>query len=446
VNRRDFLKKLGRGGAAVAAAPALFQLAQACSFGTSAGPGPQPTPRMGRTGEIRLLQAQSPVAASDVKMRALLDEWADQHSGWSATLDIVGRAEFATRVTAALQSQSGPDLIRVEDNWPWLNRFAYVDVGDLVAGIEKARGRFYDAAAAAVRVDGHWLGVPFACVPKGWTYRVDVWRQVGKPNFVDTHADLYVQGKRLLQQSGPPVGAALSHALDQATATWYPTLWNFGGQEIHKDGKTIAIDSRETEAALNWAIEMWRDKVLSQDAASWNDSSAGPAFSANAVSATLGDPGIYIGVQADDKLAAETGAHPPIAGPKARTAVHRYLSHSVMKWTKDVAAAKDLVQFLMDEANYADWLAAGGGYLSFPGPAFDNHPVWEADPVLKQFNSAVKLGRWPGWPAPPNRPATTAQTSFVIVDMFASAVTSGSVREAIAAAEAQLTKIHLSPP
>jgi multiple sugar transport system substrate-binding protein len=444
MERREFLKKAGLASAALAGGPSLIQILEACGGGTPSQPSSEASPNFAKGGTIHLLQWSSFVPAADQKMQELMTRWASQHSGWTATLNTVASTDLQPKTSAAVQSQSGPDIIQMQYNWPWLYSGSCVDVGDVVDRLQKKYGNFYDTIGNDCKVKGKWLAVPYNYTTNAWTFRTDLWSKVGKPKFVDSLDDMLKYGKQVKDATGIPIGEALGHAIGDANTMWYGTLWNFGGKEVEKDGKTVAINSKETEQAVNWAIEMWRG-ALDQGGLSWDDSGNNRAYAAKTVNATQNGASVYLtAVKKDPALADVSDNAIQPKGPKARATIHLNMEHAVMRWTKNPGAAKDLVEYLMQKDVYAEWMTAGGGYNSYPNGLMDGHQVW-TNPKIKSFNESVKLARWPGWPGPPSKASSEAQSRFIVVDMFATAVQNGDAKSAIKSAEQQLQAIYSKP-
>jgi ABC-type glycerol-3-phosphate transport system substrate-binding protein len=432
----------------------IISALEACGMGgasapggaSASAPGGAATPNLVGGGQVNILQFSSYVPASDQKLQELCDRWAAQHSGWTVNIDFTAQADLQTKISSVVQAGAGPDIIEMQYNWPWLYPSACLEVSDSVARIQKANGSYYDMARLDASPNGQWLGIPYTYITNAWIYRSDLWAKVGKPNFVDSLDDLLTYGKQLKTATGIPWGQSLGHAVGDASSMWYGVLWGFGGQEVETDGKTVAINSPETEAALNWAIDAYYG-AMDPGSTSWDDSGNNRAYAAKTISATENGASIYLNAKkSDPSLAAITSNAIYPTGPKARATIHESFSYSIMKWTKNQDAAKDLIEYLMQKDIYSEWMTAGGGYYSYPGSLMDTNSVWTADPAMKPFNDVVKYGRWPGWPGPPNKAAAQVQTNFVIVDMFATAVKNkGNVAGAIAAAEQQLNQIYRLP-
>lgn len=427
MDRRRFLKRAGLASAALAGAPTLMQLLESCGGGT-ASQEVTGSFNVLKGGQLTYLAGQSFVPAADKKMGDLINSWASQHKGWSVQYQTLGTVAMDTKVPAVFAAKSGPDLIGLGFNQAWEYAASCVDVGSAVKAIEKHNGPFYQAMVDTNKVHGVWRAVPLSEVGVAWIYRTDLWSKVGKPNFVSTYADMLKYGTQLVKETNIPMGFTLGHASGDASNTWYPVLWGFGAKEVEKDGTTVALDSKETQQAVEWAIEMWNSGAESHDTLSWTDSDNNLAWASHSISATGNGDSIYInslpgGSQADPFLAKNSTAQAVIEGPaKVKSSNPSTGSIAVTKWSKNPGAAMELIQYLMQRKNFEQWMEAGGGYNSYPGGFMDDSPVWKQNPVLKQFNDSVKFGRWVGWPGPPSRAASLVETRFYIVDMFHQAV------------------------
>ena len=53
---------------------------------------------------------------------------------------------------------------------------------------------------------------------------------------------------------------------------------------------------------------------------------------------------------------------------------------------------------------------------------WEDHPVWNVDPVLAPFKKVPDTGRLLGYAGKPNQKAAEVQTKYIIVDMYAKAI------------------------
>ena len=115
------------------------------------------------------------------------------------------------------------------------------------------------------------------------------------------------------------------------------------------------------------------------------------------------------------------------------------LNAMVFKHTKFPNAAKEYLRFMMEAPQYDPWLTASLGYWSEPLKAYAGSAVWDSDPKLDVFKTAMGTPFYQGYAGPINEAAGTVYNDFVLVDMFARVVSGDSspddsVRAAVRAA------------
>ena len=446
-SRREFLSAAGLAAAGLAAGP----LVAACggSGSTAATPTPAgaiPKPRAGA--KIQLLQWVSFVPAADDEIRRQAKEFSDAN-GVQVTIQTVTGDQLQPKTAAAVEAGSGPDIIQMQYGWPHLYDTACLDVSDVVGILKNQLGAINTVNDAFCKVGNKYLAVPYCQVPNAWTFRTDLWQQAGLGAFPTTLDQLASAGKQLKSRNLPPIAVSLGHAYGDAITMWYPVLWNNGGKEVSSDGKHVTISSSQTETALKWAIDAWKNGYLSQNTLSWLDPDNNQAYHSGLITATLNGASIYIKevytTATNHKFAAVSDNAAQPKGPSGNATLNLIFNHAVMKWTQEEETAKAFILYLMDPANYQKWLNASVGYNAGPFHALSNAAIFQQDPKLKPFLDVVGAGRYPGWPALPSKQTAQSQVQFVIVDMFAKAVTSGDASGAMADAEQKLKRIYELP-
>ena len=76
-----------------------------------------------------------------------------------------------------------------------------------------------------------------------------------------------------------------------------------------------------------------------------------------------------------------------------------------------------------DKKFLVPWTKTGQSYFIPPLTDIEKEDAWPDDPKLKIFRELNKINRLPGYAGPPSAAATDAVNKFVLVDMFANAVT-----------------------
>ena len=57
----------------------------------------------------------------------------------------------------------------------------------------------------------------------------------------------------------------------------YPFLWSFGGKEVEADGKTVAINSKQTIEAMKYMADFWTE-AHEEGGLAWDDANNNRAF------------------------------------------------------------------------------------------------------------------------------------------------------------------------
>ncbi len=304
-------------------------------------------------------------------------------------------------------------------------------------------GGYYDAPAAQAHVSGVWRALPFSVAPSAVIYRTDWLKAAGASSFPTTTDELAALGKKL-KAAGHPFGAPAGRSTEDPRALWYAVLWAFGGRVTEVDGKTIAINTPETAAAIEWAKGFWSSACLAEGLA-WDDNDNNLAYANAQIAATQNGPGLYLKLKQEaPDIAAVSALAPFPAGPAGQAAPVTTRAHAILKSSANAEAARAFLLWLGQRAQTDRYLDAGGGALVAALRAFEDSPIWSRDPQLRAFVTAASAGRWVGWPAAPSRAADDTDAHFVIVDMFANVFAGKNAQLSIGEAESALRIIYTS--
>ena len=446
-DRREFLKQAGLAAGSLAMGPALLEACGGSSTPTSTSTGAAiPKPRAGA--KVQLLQWTSFVPAADDEIKRQAAEFSSANNV-TVTIQTVSGDQLQPKTAAAVEAGSGPDIIQMQYGWPHLYDTACLDVSDMVSALKSQLGSVNAVNDAFCKVGSKYLAIPYCQVPNAWSYRTDLWSAAGLSNYFTSWDELAADGKQLKDKGQPPIAVSLGHAYGDAITMWYPVLWDFGGREVSPDGKKVTINSKETLAAVNWAINTWKSGYISQNTLSWLDPDNNQAYHSGLITATLNGASIYIKetytTATNHKYAPVTNNAAMPKGPSGLETLNLIFNHAIMKWTPEADTAKAFIAYLMQQDNYTKWLNASVGYNAGPFQKLASADIFNTDKKLKPFLDVVGTGKWPGWPAQPSKATAQSQVQFVIVDMFAKACTSGDAKSAIADAEQKLKRIYETP-
>src|SRR5437899_10915538 len=169
MNRRQFVKV---GGAAAVAASAGIEGILAA--------GRAPAHAQGT--KLHLLRWNDFVPAADEVLLKQMPE-ASKALGAEVTLERINANDLQARITAAISTGSGPDIIRVLKNWPHLYEKSLADVSDVAEATGKARGDCYPAMTELCKVGSTWRAVPHAIVGGQIAYLKTMSEEIGATAF-----------------------------------------------------------------------------------------------------------------------------------------------------------------------------------------------------------------------------------------------------------------------
>jgi multiple sugar transport system substrate-binding protein len=390
------------------------------------------------------------IPEADVELKRQAPE-ASKALGAEVSLEFINANDLQPRITAAIQSGSGADIIQMLWNWPQLYANALLDVSDVAEPIGKAQGGFYEVFDAAAKVNGRWLAVPHAVIGNAVAYRRSWFNEVGAKEFPKTWDEYREVGKKL-KAKGKPIGQTLGHTFGDAPTFAYPVLWDFGGAEVDQSGKKVAINSKGTIESVKFMQAFWKD-ACDEGGLAWDDTNNNRAFHAGDISATLNGASIYIVAKRQkDKIKDDKGEplvqdieHAALmpAGSAGQFALYGGQQHSIMKYSKNVKLAKDFLKWLHQKENYEKWFVVNEGYSVGSTKVWEEHAMWgKIDKQLQVFRQAARKTFAFGHPGPASAKATEAYTKYIIVDMYAKAVQGMKAEDAVKWAEGELKKIY----
>jgi multiple sugar transport system substrate-binding protein len=388
--------------------------------------------------EVSVLSAVNYAPASDAKLVELAKRFT-KATGINVRIDSIQSVQMPAKLSAELMAKSGHDIMSLEMHYPWLFQPGLADVSDIANDLAKKHGDWYPFLREHAFVKGQWLGIPYLYISFPGSHRIDLFEKVGE-KAPDTWEDLLRAGRKL-KKLGHPVGFAISQTTDSVT-TLYSILWSYGAKDVAQDGKTVAINSKETEAAIEYVRTLYTDAmdpvVLSWDNAGnnqWLNSGKG---------SWIHNPISHYVVAKDKKMpvAEQTGFHPSPAGPGGRHTVGVPRSLGLWKFSKNLEPAREFLRWFFEPAQYHEWIMSGDNYNHPTWRDMETHAVWDLDPKYKPLKSMIQYSHLYGWPAPPDEKLQVVTNSYIIPNMFAKVVTGAAKpREAMLWAETEIKRI-----
>ncbi|HTH34868.1 MAG TPA: extracellular solute-binding protein [Xanthobacteraceae bacterium] len=437
INRRRLLQVSGAGAVA------------AKTGGIAAILATSRAPAYAQGATVHWLRWNDFIPTSDEVLKKEIVPEAEKALGIKLNIEMINGNDLQARTTAAIQSGSGPDIILGLNNWPQLYAESVANVDDVVEAIGKAQGGFYNESKVVANDGKKWLGVPWCVLGAMIVYRKSWLAEQGANSFPATWEEYRAVGKKL-KAAGRPIGQTLGHTFGDAPTFSYPYLWSWGGKEVEADGKTVALNSKQTVDSVKFMIDFWKE-AHDEGGLAWDDTSNNRAFLAGTISATLNGASIYLlakrkpetYLDEKGKPMFEDMAHSPLPkGPGGQFGYHLPMTNMVMGYSKNQKAAKDFLAWMTSKDIYQKWFNSQQGYSVGATTIWENDPLWNNDPVMLPFKAAARAGQFPGYAGPADRKAAEGLSKYLITDMYAKAVQGMSAEDAVKWADGEFKSIH----
>jgi multiple sugar transport system substrate-binding protein len=395
---------------------------------------------------VSLLQWNHFIPTADPFFKQQTEEWGKQ-AGVNFTLETVNANDLVPRFTAALQGQSGPTIFQMQHLQAHSFGEGLQDLSDLAMEFEPKYGKYYDQVKKSGLVSDKYRGIPYNIVGNAFVYRKSMFDRAGAK--VPDTWDEFRESAKKLKASGKAFGQTYGQTFGDAPTFFYPLLWAFGGKELQEDGKTIAINSKETIDAVKFSTDLWKDG-LDERGLSWDDNNNNAAFLAEEISCTLNGASIFfVGAGLDGKTPAKEWAsdmdHFLVPkGPAGQFGWFTAFTHGIPTYVKgkDADASKELLRYVYDPKQFDAWFEQNKGYSLGPGDRLESHKMWtELPQPLAPFRTAGKLSRALGYAGQPGPKVQEVQSKYIIVNMFARAVQGTSAEDSVKQAEAEMKQI-----
>lgn len=432
IKRRTFLA--GTAGLAGAAGLSGFGINPAFAA------EPKYTPEKGAS--LRLLRWTPFVKGDEEAWLANTKKFTDA-TGVEVRIDKESWEDIRPKAAVAANVGSGPDLVMCwfDDAHQYPDKL--LDLTELGTYLDGKYGGFYDGVKGYATREGKFIAMPLTAIGNAVVYRDSHMKAAGFSEFPkDTKG--FLELCKAMKAKGTPAGFPHGKAVGDGNNYAHWLLWSHGAKMVDESGK-VAINSPETLAAIKYAKELYATFIPGTE--SWLDINNNRAFLAGQVSLTANGVSIYYAAKNDPKLAeiaADMRSTNFPVGPVGKSIeLHQTSSLLLFKHTKYPEAAKAYIKFMMEADQMNAWIKGSSAYCCQPLKAFASNPVWTENPIHAPYAKASETLRPNGYAGPLGYASAAVMADYVLVDMFAAAVTGASTPEdAMAQAEKRANRYY----
>jgi multiple sugar transport system substrate-binding protein len=420
VHRRDFLWTAATGLAGLAGVLTLRQ-----------------PPAMAQPRELTMLSFNHFVPQSDEELRRQAAAFGQQHKV-KVTVDTIAALQLSAKLSAEIETGAGHDVIALPRSSPYLYKHQLVPLDALAEELGARDGGWYDFCRDYTYVDGAWKALYWLWISFPGSYNKRYFDAAGL-HAPETWADV-LQAGRALKPRGHPVGIAISQTGD-ANSSFWAIMWGHGGKVVEADGKTLAMQTPQMEATLEYYKALYAE-AMESEVLSWDDASNNRCLIAGKCCWIHNPTSAYETARTKNMpIHEDIYFHATPAGPAGRYWGVEGASLGIWSFSKQVELAKDFLHFLYEREHFNAWIAASFGYNQPPLRSYENNPVWRQNPKTALLPKEAEYARARGWPAKPNELIQLIENNYILPNMAAKAVTGTPSKEAMAWGEAQVRKV-----
>ena len=430
--RRDVLKT----GAAMAAGSAMlspFPLRAKIKTADVAAPKFE----IEKGAALRVLRPSKFVQGDETVWLENTKRFADT-TGVKVRVDNESWEDLRPKTAVAANIGSGPDVVLAWNDDPFQYPEKVLDLTDLADYLGKKYGGWYPAAETLGKLKDRWIAMPIGASGGAMVYRKSWVEEAGFKEFpMDLDGFLALcQGMKKINH---PSGFALGNAIGDGNGWTHWLLWGHGSSLVDENN-VVVINNDNTIKALEYAKKLYETFI--PGTSSWLDPSNNKAFLAGEIGLTSNGISIYYAAKTSKdenmRAMAEDIQHVnyPIGPVGKPTEGGTLVNTMIFKHTKYPNAAKEYLRFMFEEDQYAPWQEASIGYWSHPLAAYEDNPIWSADPKHEPFKYVIKKMLPYSTKGAPGYASAACLADFIVNNMFAQACL-GQKSPKDAAAEAQ---------
>ena len=331
------------------------------------------------------------VPSGNVVMRKQVDAWAakNQVEVQADFITAVGQKNIST-IAAETQARTGHD-IQAFPTWEVHNNAELLEPADnIMKRLTDKYGQVNDVCAYLAKIKGHWLGVPTSSGTqyKGPCGRISVLKDKAGLDVVGMYPakaghdaaadgwtwDAHFAAAEACAKAGMPFAIGLGQTTDSVDTAGV-SFRAFGAELVDKDGH-ITVKSDKVCAVLEHGKKLV--KVLPEDAVSFDDASTNRALISGKSALIWNPPSAWAVAKRDaPQVAADCWSFSAPAGPAGRFLPYLPYFWGVWSFSKNKAAAKDLIEALLQRDPVQQRCDEVIGYDVPPFTSMLDFKVWE---------------------------------------------------------------------
>jgi hypothetical protein len=318
------------------------------------------------------------VPGANNTLTKLCNEWGAKNN-CEVKIDYITSQGEKDKLTAAAEAQAGTghDIMSHRDWNIRIHQNVLEPMDDVVSQLTSKYGTISPVAEYLAKIEGAWRGVPAASGSqiKPCCSRFDLYQEHAGIDLREVFPadeskwdsakvdgwnwDAYLAAAEKLFKAGYPVGLPMGQTSD--SVDWVGALFNAYGVVMVDAKDNIKINSDETRAVLEYAKKLMA--AIPPDVYAWDDAGNNRWLISGKGSGIMNPPSAWAVAKRDNpKVAENCWTHPMPRGPKGRFVGQLPQFYGLWSFSKNKAAAKDLLLFISQKPQVARLVEASFGF------------------------------------------------------------------------------------
>ena len=198
------------------------------------------------------------------------------------------------RISSAIQSKTGPDILMAVNNWSQLYADSVVDVSDVAEEIGKAQGGYYETAHAVANDGKKWIAVPYTILGVLFANRTSWFKDVGlRPRQISADLGRIPHRRQTAQSQGPALRPDSCPRLWRRAGVLVPVFVVVGRQGGRGRRQDRCAEQQGNDRVGQIRCAFWKE-CFDAGGLSWDDAGNNRAFLSNTISSTSNGASIYL--------------------------------------------------------------------------------------------------------------------------------------------------------
>lgn len=282
-------------------------------------------------------------------------------TGVKLNVEFVNSSDFMTKLSAAVEAGTTPDISSadIRKTLTYYPDNPYIDITDLMAEIH-AENPIYDSVYNISRIDNKYFFIPYTSSADLMYIRSDKMAEAGITEIPTTWEEVFNVAKAINDPDNEFNGLGWSWGADDEDLenSIRMLTWNYGGSFFKEDG-TANRDNPKNLEVMKMFYSMYEDGTIPEAAVSWDGGSNNGNYLLQTVGICFNACTLYRAMSTDEQykeLLENTIIRNLPNGPDNNHHMAYLYGWGIHTNCKDVDAAKDLIRYLCDIDNYAEYI------------------------------------------------------------------------------------------